>query len=337
MQFLSRFSPAESPYAKHRIAIALIGFVCMLLGTLLLYAHYFGPADTAGTEQEFIVKPELSAFEVTRELRRAGFIKSTTAFSMALRVYDSGRGIQEGGYKISSSMDTLQIAKVMTSQPYLAWITFPSGWRKEQIAELLMRKLGWSEEERTHWIEVDTVPSNDFAEGVYYGDTYLIPADQQPAYVAARLRGRFQDVFAPYAAEAARRGIAWQDVITMASLIERESAKSDKKLVSGILWNRIHDKMALQVDATLQYARGERGNWWPVPQSADKKIDSPFNTYKYRGLPPHPIANPSLESIDAALHPEQTSCIYYLHDTKGTIHCSATYAGQLSNVHRYLR
>lgn len=319
------------------LAIVLIGGVALLVGGLLLYAQYFGPADVNAEAQEFIVKPDATVFEVTRELRRAGFVKSTTAFAIAFRIHDNGRGIQEGGYKLSASMDTLMIAKLLASPPYLAWVTFPSGWRKEQIADLLVRKLGWSEEERTHWLEVDTAPSPDFIEGVYYGDTYLIPTDQPPAYVAARLRGRFQDVFAEYAKEAAARGIPWTDVITLASLIEREAAKNDKKLVSGILWNRLNKRMALQVDATLQYMRGEKGNWWPVPTPADKKIESPFNTYKHVGLPPHPIANPSLESIDAALHPDKTNCIYYLHDNDGTIHCSATYAGQIRNVNTYLK
>lgn len=323
--------------SRKRVVLALVACVGALLGVLLLFAHFFGPADTYATPQEFIVEPDTSVFEVTQELRKAGFIKSSTAFSLAFRIYDKGRGIQEGGYKLSASMDTLQIAKLLASPPYMAWVTFPSGWRKEQIADLLQKKLGWNPEEKKRWIEVDTVPSIDFAEGVYYGDTYLIPTDQPPAYVAARLRGRFQDVFAPYAREAARRGIPWTDVITMASLIEREASKNDRKLVSGILWNRIKKHMPLQVDATLQYIRGGEDNWWPLPEPEDKKIDSPFNTYKYPGLPPHAIANPSLKSIEAALYPEPTSCLYYIHDSAGTIRCSASYAGHVSNVNRYLK
>ena len=176
------------------------------------------------------MNPDATVFEVTQELRRAGFIKSSTAFSIAFSMHDGGRGIQEGGYKLSSSMDTLMIAKLLASPPYLAWVTFPSGWRKEQIADLLVRKLGWSEAEREHWLSVDTAPSPDFIEGVYYGDTYLIPTDQPPALVAARLRSRFQDVFKEYAGEAARRNIPWTDVLTLASLIEREHPRTTERL-----------------------------------------------------------------------------------------------------------
>lgn len=323
---------------KRHVLIAVAILVLGLIGSLLLYAQFFGPADPSAPTVEFIVKPDQSTYEITKELRSQGFIKSSTAFAIAFARYDAkGRGITEGGYELSASMDTLSIAKALASPPYLAWITFPSGWRKEQIADLLQKKLGWSDAEWAQWVEVDTAPSPELTEGVYYGDTYLIPTDQPPALVAARLRGRFEDVFAPYAAEAARQGIPWKDVVTMASLIEREAAKSDKALIAGILWNRIEDGMGLQVDATLQYLAGKEGNWWPQPSVDDKKLDSPFNTYKYRGLPPHAIANPSLESIDAVLNPERTSCLYYLHDPDGTIHCSATYAGQLANVNRYLK
>jgi UPF0755 protein len=126
-------------------------------------------------------------------------------------------------------------------------------------------------------------------------------------------------------------------VLTLASIVDRESAKDDKALVAGILWNRLDVGMKLQADATLQYVKGKEGNWWPQPLSEDKYLDSPFNTYQHTGLPPHPINNPSMDSIDAVLNPVDTDCLYYLHDTDHQIHCSVTYAGQVDNVNRYLR
>jgi UPF0755 protein len=172
---------------------------------------------------------------------------------------------------------------------------------------------------------------------VYYPDTYLIPSDQSPSQIAARMRGRFTDVFAPYSAAMQKQGLSLNEVLTLASIVDREAGKNDKPLVAGILWNRIHKKMLLQADATLQYVRGTEGLWWPTPRSADKYIDSPFNTYKYVGLPPHPINNPSLDSIDAVLHPDKTNCLYYLHGNDHQIHCSVTYAGQKTNVKKYLQ
>ncbi|MES2668252.1 MAG: endolytic transglycosylase MltG [Patescibacteria group bacterium] len=323
-----------------RRLLIIIGaaLVALLFAFVLLYARYFGPAtDDTIVATEFIVAPD-SAFEtVAQELKAGGYIKSMTAFRIASALRGSGSDIQEGGYMITPSMDAWTVAELLSEPPYLAWITFPPGWRKEQIAEYLTRKLGWSDEQKAQFIDVDTASSLEETEGVYYGDTYLIPSDQPPAQVAARLRARFQEVFAPYAAQAAEKNVTWTEALTMASLIEREAAKNDKHLISGILWNRINDGMRLQVDASLQYIRGEEGNWWPVPRSEDKDLESPFNSYKYAGLPPHPIANPSLESIEAALNPEDTNCVFYLHDNDGVIHCSPNYAGHLANINRYLR
>ena len=218
------------------------------------------------------------------------------------------------------------------------FFTFPPGWRKEQIADLLVQTFNWTPAQKTEWLNVDTAPSASFVEGVYYPDTYLIPSDETPAAVAAQFRSRFQEVFAPYADEAQQEGLPWTEVVILASLLEREAAGAqDMPLIAGIMLNRLHDHMALQIDATLQYIVGTEGDWWPVPTVADKSINSPFNTYLYAGLPPHAIANPGLGAINDVLNPEKTNCLYYLHDPTGQIHCSPTYAGQLANVKKYLK
>ena len=119
------------------------------------------------------------------------------------------------------------------------------------------------------------------------------------------------------------------NALIIASLLEREAYDfSDMRLISGIIWNRLFIDMPLQLDATLQYARGSKTNeskWWPIPRSSDKFLNSPYNTYKNTGLPPTPIANPSIEAIVAALNPEATDCMFYFHDQKGGFHCTETY------------
>lgn len=130
-----------------------------------------------------------------------------------------------------------------------------------------------------------------------------------------------------------------ETALTIASIIQREAAgKSDMKLISGIIWNRLFSGMKLQIDATLQYAKGnEDDGWWKTVKSKDKYIDSPYNTYLYKDLPPSAIANPGLAALDAAYNPEKTSCMYYLHDKKRKIHCSKTYEEHKRNINRYLR
>ena len=319
------------------IAAGLLGLVA--LGALALgYSRYFGPASPAAVPAtEFIVAPGTNFDTVQRELKAGGYIKSMTAFRLAYAKERGPLSVKEGGYMLSPSMDAWTVASRLSEPPYLSWVTFPAGWRKEQIAAHLAEELGWTPEQVQKFVEVDTAPTFSQIEGVYSGGTYLIPSDQDPAKVAARLRDRFQQAFAPYAALAAEKNVTWTEALTMASLIEREAAKDDKELVAGILWNRINEGMRLQVDATLQYIRGEEGNWWPVPRSEDKSLASAFNTYRNEGLPPHPIANPSLESIEAALNPEETSCLFYLHDNNGQIHCSETYEEHRQNIELYLR
>lgn len=326
------------PKRKRRLfSKLLIGGVLFLILFLLGYSYMFGPMDKYASVGDFYVEPDTSVEAVGRKLAEEGYVRSEFAFEAAYLKASSGRDIRPGGYKISRSMDAWYIGQILTQRPYFAWIKITPGMRKEQIADLLVDNLSWTPEERTQWLEVYTAPAPSFVEGVYYPDTYVLASDSTPKDVADRMRSRFQEVFAPYANEAKEKGLEWTDVLTLASLVEREAAKNDKALVAGILWNRIDKNMLLQVDATLQYIKGKEGNWWPVPRSEDKYLDSPFNTYKYVGLPPTPIANPSLDSIRAVLEPVATSCLYYLHDPDGQIHCSDNYKGQVRNVNRYLR
>jgi UPF0755 protein len=123
-----------------------------------------------------------------------------------------------------------------------------------------------------------------------------------------------------------------KDTLIVASLLEREAYDfDDMRYISGIICNRLFINMRLQIDATMQYAKANKlknpgaNDWWPTPVPADKFIDSPYNTYKYAGLPPTPIANPSIDAIIAALNPRKTDCLFYFHDPHGKFYCTKTY------------
>jgi UPF0755 protein len=124
-----------------------------------------------------------------------------------------------------------------------------------------------------------------------------------------------------------------RDQVILASLIERETITDEERpIVAGILNNRLDIGMALQVDATIQYAKG---SWDPIlPQ--DKALNSPYNTYKFPGLPPGPIANPGLTSLKAVANPEETDFFYYLHDSKGKIYYAKTLEEHNQNITKYL-
>jgi len=328
-----RVPGARRPLLRGVVAIVLV-VVLLSLG----YSGLFGPAGDSVEIEEFLVTPEESLDDVAEALYARGLVKNTFGFSISYVRMSGSLSVAPGGYELSSGMDAWTVAKILSGPPRLAWVRIPEGYRKEQIAEVLAENLGWTEEEKRQWLTVDTELSSDTKEGVYFPDVYLIATDQTTAEVAARMRERFEHEAQPLLEEAARQGVEWTKVLTIASLIEREAAGAhDMQLIAGIIWNRLETGMPLGIDATLQYIRGEEGAWWPVPQSEDKYLESPYNTYFKPGLPPGPIANPGLESIAAVLTPETTSCFYYLHDYDGDIHCARTYSAHRANIDRYLR
>ncbi len=246
--------------------------------------------------------------------------------------------ITPGAYKISKEMTAVQIDKVLHGKPYMKWAMIKPGLRKEEIATILADTLGWTAKQKNNWITVDTTTSPEYIEGVYYPDTYLIPVAEEPSLVAKRLIAKFNEKFYSYLPQFTAKNIKWTRALTLASIVQREAAnETDMPLISGILCNRLNTDMALGVDATLQYQRGDKGKGWWVPISvSDKQIDSPFNTYKYKGLPPNPISNPGIKAIEAVLNPTKTDCLYYIHDKNRITHCAVTYEEHQQNIQKYL-
>jgi len=319
---------------KKIISLAVIAAV-LILGYFLFFS---APQRGAKTEN-FSVSSPSDYVETVNQLKSSGFIRSRQAFMFAFNGFSKTGKILPGGYQISKSMNVFEIARILSGSPYLKWVVIPEGLRKEQIVSILQKNLNWSDDQKEEWIKVDTNQSPDYFEGVYFPDTYLMPSNDDPASSAQRLRAKFEQEFAPYAKEAAAKNIKWTTALKIASIIQREAAgESDATLISGIIWNRLLQGMKLDMDSTVQYARGDTGKgWWAPITSADKKIDSPFNTYKYAELPPHPIDSPGIVAIDAAINPKTTDCLYYLHDQTGEIHCAATYQKHLDNIQTYLK
>lgn len=325
----------KKPNGRRRWVVAIFSAVIVGVGWWQ-YQRLFGAPVRGADAEQFVIAVGESGKTVER-LKAGGFIRNERAFVYALK--REGGFIKPGGYGISQAMSAWEIARILTRMPSALWVTIPEGLRKEETAVILAATLGWSSEEKEKWITSDTDPDADHAEGVYFPDTYLIPRDEQPPATAERMRARFEEKFVPFAEEALRQNIRWVTVVKIASLLEREAAGyHDMPLIAGIIWNRLVKGMRLEIDATLQYARGDKGDgWWAPITPADKAIDSPYNTYKNKGLPPHPIANPGIAAINATLHPEDSECLFYLHDRLNRIHCAETYQGHKDNIERYLR
>lgn len=213
-----------------------------------------------------------------------------------------------------------------------------SGERKEQVAQHFGKILGWDETEKKDFLARIQNAAPVLEEGKLFPGTYSVNRDALPEDVASLILARFNTEVLeryPHDIEAV---VPLSDALTIASLLEREAYDfDDMRHISGVIWNRLFTDMRLQIDATLQYAKGSKANqpWWPRVVPDDKYLASAYNTYKNDGLPPTPIANASLEAITAALNPIETECMYYFHDKKGGFHCSVTYEEHVALLKEY--
>ena len=217
-------------------------------------------------------------------------------------------------------------------------LVIESGERKEQVSQHFGKILGWSTEEKTEFLGYIEGTTPALEDGKFFPGTYSVSRGAKPADVAPLVLDRFNtEVLTRYTPEV-EEVVPLSDTLVIASLLEREAYDfNDMRQISGVIWNRLFADMKLQIDATLQYAKGSKPQqpWWPRVVPSDKYIASVYNTYKNEGLPPAPIANPSLEAILAALNPRKTDCMYYFHDKNAGFHCSKTYEEHVALLKQY--
>lgn len=300
---------------------------CILFLGFLVWFLFLAPVGTDSPTQIISFSDDTAKILVTSKLKEQGFVKSELAANLIL----TKSKYPAGGYEIPENANVFEVAKIMADGPQLLWVIVPPGWRKEQIVEKLQSKFNWNDQDMEDFLS--------FAEGQYFPDTYLVPRADSGQQVAERMHNRFNEKFAPYLPRFLKLNIKNDTALKIASLLQRESGGDDMSLIAGIIWNRLNRGMGLKIDATVQYAKGKvDGNWWSRVSVSDySSVDSPYNSYLHKGLPPTPIASPGLPAIEAVLNSKETDCLYYIHDPLGQIHCSPTYEDHLQNIEKYLR
>ncbi|MFH0750106.1 MAG: endolytic transglycosylase MltG [Candidatus Gottesmanbacteria bacterium] len=317
-----------------RIVILLAVVLFTLAGGIAWWKNAMSPVDEKDiTPISFVVPSGQGSKEISRRLASAGLVRSQIGFYLLVRFFNTDGQIQAGDFRLNKTMDARMIAKELTRGMMDVWLTIPEGWRSEEIATNVAKELN--------------IPEKEFLiiakEGYMFPDTYMIPQDATAGAVVQLLTDTFYEkVTSVMLADAKKAGLSTQSVIILASLVEREGKTSqDRPVIAGILLNRLNQDWPLQVDATLQYILGYQvkdKTWWKKELTdADKVIDSPYNTYKYSGLPPAPISNPGIEAIKSVIYPEKTDYMFYIHDKAGGVHYAKTIEEHEKNIADYLR
>ena len=305
-----------------------IGFLAIFLVFIFVLVLYFylslSPPSTDSSKKFFVINEGDSLSTIALRLEKNKFIRNRFSFIIYSYLLGLNEKIQAGNFYLTSSQKIPDLIKNISrggSTDY--WLKIIPGTRIEQFS-----------------------PSSEFTllvkdlEGKLFPDSYLIPENYTPENILSVIDKNYQQKLAEASLSATTK-YSDKEVLIIASLLEREAKTlNDKKIVAGIIINRLNIKMPLQIDATVQYARDSLGNpsdfWKPITK-ADLNIVSPYNTYKNQGLPPAPICNPGLDSLIAAYNPSNTDYLYYIHDTSGQIHYASTLSEHNDNISKYLR
>lgn len=256
--------------------------------------------------------------EISNKLGKMGFVRSKYIFALYARVSNKSKKIKYGKYLFNEPVSVFALTGRLTKGEFgfkPVKVVIPEGLTVKDIAELFSDFENFDKKE--------FLEKTKDLEGYLFPDTYLFLPSAETEQIIGTMRDNFKK----------KVGDVGEDIIIVASLIEKEVPNSDdRKIVSGILWKRLEIGMALQVDAVFPYLTGRQ-----KVLLEDLKIDSPYNTYLYKGLPPGPIANPGLDAISAAQNPKETSYLYYLSGNDGKTHFAKTFAEHLKNKEKYLK
>jgi UPF0755 protein len=317
-----------------KILIATGILVIAAVGAFLFYREGTLSVNRSDTSTKvFVVQKGEALDSIINKLLQQKLIRNRVVFYLIVKQKGIERKIQAGDFRLSPSMDAYKIADELTHGTLDTWVTIPEGLRKEEIAEILSKDLGLSEVEFNQIAE----------EGFLYPDTYLVPKNPSAQMVADMLTNTFNmKVTDDMRAQIKKKGMTEAEVVTLASILEREAfGDNDRQEIANILYRRIQEGIPLQVDATVQYVLGyqpQEKRWWKKELSFDDlKIDSPYNTYKVTGLPPGPISNPGIKSIQAVINANaNTPYLFYIHDAEGNTHYAKDSEGHQKNINKYL-
>ena len=302
------------------------------------------PYRNFSTEEVFVDIPAGSSVAgITNRLVAAGVLPDPWTFRLAARFTGADRQLQAGEYRFhgpSTPMNVLE--RLRDGDVFTRPITFPEGLTIFEMAEIFAKGgIGTAKEFVAAAKDPALIATYDARarslEGYLFPDTYALPRQTGAEGAIRTMLARFEKAFTPeLRGIAAERGLTVREAITLASLIEKETGRSDERpLVSAVLHNRLKIGMPLQCDPTVVYALMLNGRWDGNIRKTDLQINSPYNTYRVRGLPPGPIASPGQASIEAALRPADVPFLYFVSRNDGSHVFAKTLAEHTRNVRQF--
>jgi UPF0755 protein len=310
------------------------------------------PASYDDTPVTFVVEPGESATTIAAHLEELGLVTDGELFRMFIRYHEIDANLEAGEYVLRPNMTMAEIAETLQhARIEEVTVTIPEGWRAEQIAQMLVEEnivdgdefLALVRGGKFDYILLQDRPAESSLEGFLFPETYRIPAQAEAEDLIERMLSTLEERFTPEMRRlAAERGMTIYDVITLASIVEREAVMAEERpLIAGVFLNRLEEGMFLRADPTVQYAKGydaTTGQWWPAVTPEDwEAVDSPYSTYLYPGLPPGPICSPGLSAIQAVLEPADTEYLFFLAKGDGSHAFATTYEEHLQNQELYQR
>lgn len=309
----------------------------------------FTPPDTDSTPMLFVVEPGETAGTVAAHLAEVGIISDADLLRYYMRYKGSDSQIEAGKFVLNKAMTIPTVAQSLAdAAPDEVQVRLWEGWRIEQVAESLKLQpnLAFSEDEYMKLVGpsgrglggysfLSDIPEGASLEGFLFPDTYRFSFQTTTAEVINRFLSRFDEQVTPQMRQdAAAQGLNLFQVVTLASIVEREGVHDDERpMIASVYLNRLAINMKLDADPTTQYAIGTSANWWPMLDFDLNTIDNPYNTYVYTGLPPGPIANPGLASIRAVIYPAQSNFLFFRAKCDGSHYhnFSVTYEEHVAN------
>lgn len=283
------------------------------------------------TESTITIAPGTSVSEIVEQFQTRNYVKSSELLYVVLTLLHDTKDIKAGTYTFNEPLSVFAVADLITQigpKDDLISVTIPEGTRVRAIAviadELLPK---FNSSTFVSYAEED--------EGRLFPDTYFVPDTFTDSALYDLMRETYEEKVGPLREQIEAHPLTEAEILVLASIIEREAnSEESMRMVSGILQNRLDIGMALQADASIEYVLDK-----PLSKltPADLEIDSPYNTYLNRGLPPTPIGNPGLTAIEAVLEPAESDFFYYITDDSGTFHYARTLDEHNLNIARYLR